>query len=174
MADNNENLPASKMAHKFLGAEPMEEVEPDYPYNSFRKEFRFYYGTLMDPSTLAKVLNIKDRPQLIPAKVIGYQCMLWGPYPALVDGPSRVAVHGLAYEVQSAKEAELLQAYETNHYARTACIIYMNRKRVLGRTFGWKGKKDDLKKGVFDLKDWQMLSWNAKVEIISTYRVLKV
>lgn len=156
MAARIANLQPSKMARKFLTAEPLSEGDLNRPYNTFRKEHYFFYGTLMDPGTLAKVLNLRDRPKLLPARVIGYRCMLWGPYPALLDSPGTV-VEGMAYEVQTPEEVERLQAYETNHYERAACLIQLrDGKRVIGRTFRWSGIEEELKEGAFDLKDWQM------------------
>jgi Gamma-glutamyl cyclotransferase, AIG2-like len=57
----------------------------------------------MDPTTLAKVLHLEERPILRPAKIIGYRCLLWGPYPALIDGKSGMSVTGVAYDVQAKK-----------------------------------------------------------------------
>lgn len=45
----------------------------------------FCYGTLMDPSLLADILGLVDKPRLRPAKLVGYSLMLWGQYPALID-----------------------------------------------------------------------------------------
>ena len=78
----------SPMARKFLKSGGRAwQPDPNYDYKAFRKEQYFFYGSLMDPATLAKVLGLKYRPELHPAHIIGYHCMLWGPYPALLDGP---------------------------------------------------------------------------------------
>jgi hypothetical protein len=76
------------MVRKFLQDQgrPWED-DPNVDYNAFRKELYFFYGSLMDPSTLVHVLKLRDRPQLLPSKIIGYSYMLWGQYPALLDGP---------------------------------------------------------------------------------------
>jgi gamma-glutamylcyclotransferase (GGCT)/AIG2-like uncharacterized protein YtfP len=119
----------------------------------------------MDPTTLAKVLNLRDRPVLLPAKILGYRCMLWGPYPALIDDYFGGTVHGMAYEVQSPKEAELLEAYETNHSENTACRIELeDGTNVRGRTFKWQGRMEDLVERVFDLRDWQMYELECSLE----------
>ena len=162
-----ENLPPlSKMARKFLNYRiPFREVKLDHPSKGFREELYFFYGTLMDPGTLAKILKLGDRPMLRPAKLIGYHCKFWGPYPALLDGPVNAAVHGMAYKVRSPKEVELLEAYETNLYTRVACRIrFEDGRTVRGGTFKWSADEGDLREGVFDLKDWQMHSLDGATE----------
>ncbi|KFY79453.1 hypothetical protein V499_01582 [Pseudogymnoascus sp. VKM F-103] len=116
----------SKVAEKSIAASPMdgmkdlgppslttrksmEAEESNYSYpplrkRAFSKEFHFFYGTLMDPQTLAKVLKLNNLPRLIPAKISGYHCKLWGECPALVGGEPDEPVYGMAYEVQSPEE----------------------------------------------------------------------
>src|SRR5438034_340656 len=84
--------------------------------DTFHKELYFFYGSLMDPSTLAQVLGLQHRPELIPAKIVGYRYKLWGRYPALQDGPPDAEVRGMAYEVQSPADKKRLEWYETCHY----------------------------------------------------------
>lgn len=150
--------PPSRTVRKFLSSGgKVWEQDPNYDYNAFRKEFYFFYGSLMDLSTLAKVLQLLFRPNLYPSQIVGYSCKLWGPYPALVDGPPGAIVYGMAYEVQSSEEADRLQAYETDHYIPRACTIKLqNGMKVGGKVFMWNVDKSLLKEGVFDLKDWQM------------------
>ncbi len=148
----------SPMARKFLKA-ANEGWEPKIykPHQGFRKQFYFFYGSLMDSQMLEKVLQLGSRPELRPAKIIGYRCMMWGQYPALVDGEQGEPVHGMAYEVQSLEERQRLEAYETDHYKNVACTIKLqDRNQVTGRTFFWNGETADLTEGRFDLKDWQM------------------
>lgn len=100
------------MARKFLHSQGKAwEQNPNYDYNAFSKTFYFFYGTLMDPNQLCRVFQSPDRPQLYPAQIVGYNCKLWRPYPALVDGPPGAIVCGMAYEVQSSAEEKGLQAY---------------------------------------------------------------
>lgn len=144
------------MIRKFLDGRHFER-DPNFDYHAFRPEFYFFYGTLMDPSTLAGVLHLQHSPKLKPAKITGYSCKLWGPYPALMDGPPGALVHGMAYEMQSPKEQKLLEDYETEQYRNGYCIIELEGdQEVMGRTFKWKGDNSLLKEGTFDLKDWQM------------------
>ena len=147
--------PPSLMIRKFLSNNSKAwEENPNYDYTAFRKTFYFFYGTLMDLVTLSKVLHLRTRAYVYPAKVIGYSCKLWGPYPALLDGPPGAIVCGRAYEVQSLAEAEILQAYETENYRAKSCLIDLQDGRLVeGKTFMWKADKACLKEGVFDLKD---------------------
>lgn len=64
----------------------------------FRPLYICFYGTLMDPTQLQKVLSLENLPTLQAASTIGWRVMLWGQYPASVFKPSNV-IHGMAYEV---------------------------------------------------------------------------
>ena len=148
----------SPMARKFSKSRGRAwQPDLDYDYGTFRKQHYFFYGSLMDPATLAKVLRLKYRPILQPAHIIGYHCKLWEPYPALLDGPPDNVVYGAAYEVQSRKEKALLEAYEADHYAITACMVrFKDCRKILGQTFAWAQDEGLLKDGTFDLKDLQL------------------
>ena len=130
----------------------------DFPaWNAFRKEPCFFYGTLMDPSVLAKVLKLRDPPTLVPANIVGYKCKRWGQYPALGDDLNGSVVEGKAYLVQTLTQRKRLEAYETDHYKIAPCLIKMqDGEEVVGNTFVWAGDEAELKEGDFDLKDWQM------------------
>ncbi|KFY10393.1 hypothetical protein V491_07669 [Pseudogymnoascus sp. VKM F-3775] len=157
MKDIKDLGPPSLMTRKFIQAEQSNYVFPPSRVRPFCKEFHFFYGTLMDPQTLAKVLKLDNLPSLIPARVSGYHCKLWGEYPALVGGEPDEPVYGMAYEIQSPEENELLQAYETDCYVRTGCIIeFEDGTEVTGNTFKWCGDKTELREGEFNLKDWKM------------------
>ncbi|KAI3394425.1 hypothetical protein diail_2675 [Diaporthe ilicicola] len=123
-----------------------------------RKGLYFFYGSLMDPTHLQRVLGLKYRPRnLEPAEVIGYHIRMWGPYPALLDGPPGSVVKGRAYEVEAGDDQDKLAHYETDNYKEHKCIIRLEGGgRIFGTTFQWAGDVDELKDGSFDLKDWQM------------------
>ena len=146
------------MARKFLhsGGKAW-DPNPNYDHKTFRKTFYFFYGTLMDSGHLAIVLQSPHRPHLYPAKIVGYSCKLWGPYPALADNPTGAVVCGVAYEVQSSMEEERLKAHETDNYLPRGCLIkFTDGSQVTGKVFKWNGDNSLLKEGTFDLKDWQM------------------
>jgi gamma-glutamylcyclotransferase (GGCT)/AIG2-like uncharacterized protein YtfP len=151
--------PISRMARKFLNAS---ESDPKYipqPPRPFQPTFFFFYGSLMDPKTLATVLDLKEPPQLQSAKVIGYHYKMWGRFPALFGGPTNAEVEGVTFKVQSAEQAQRLQDYETKHYYDSSCFIRLaDGSRVLGRTFVWSklyGQNEELHEGVFSLEDYQ-------------------
>lgn len=149
-------LPSGIARESLIKSKAWEGI-PHHGYNAFRKQYYFFYGTLMDSITLAKVLQLRNRPQLRPAQLVGYSCMRWGPYPALLDGPPGATVYGMAYEIQSPKEVERLRAYETDNYTIKSCWIdFKDGEELAGSTFVWNADKALLKEGAFDLKDWQM------------------
>lgn len=124
-----------------------------------RKELYFLYGTLMDPTQLQRVLGLRDQPrssELVPAEIVGYHTRMWGPYPALVDGPPGSVVKGMAYWVDGEEAKKRLADYETDNYREHKCAIRLEGAKISGTTFEWAGDEDDLKEGSFDLKDWQM------------------
>jgi gamma-glutamylcyclotransferase (GGCT)/AIG2-like uncharacterized protein YtfP len=123
--------------------------------NGFRVEYYFFYGTLMDHSTLAKVLDDPGWPELYPAQIVGWSCKLWGDYPALLVGPSGNVIHGMVYEVKSPKEQDRLIRYETSAYQIQKCFIeFEDGTSVVGKTFTWNADMQLLREGTFDLKDW--------------------
>lgn len=121
----------------------------------------FFYGSLMDPSVLRRVLNLAERPRLRPASIVGYHVKIWGPYPALTltDEATRTVVRGLAFEIKGSKKKDRLAAYETSNYREHKCLVCVDgsEEKVFGTTFVWAGDDDLLKDGSFDLRDWQQL-----------------
>lgn len=112
----------------------------------------------MDPSFLSEVLNLSEKPILRPAKLVGYSLKLWGPYPALIDGPPEAVVQGMVYEVKSEKHGARLADYETNAYAPAACRIHFTDDEepieTNGTIFKYAGSPLDVEDGEFDLKVW--------------------
>ncbi|KAJ5101379.1 hypothetical protein NUU61_003601 [Penicillium alfredii] len=136
---------------------PARHDSPLEPDTTFQPQYYFFYGTLMDPATLAQTLKQtrNGRPELHHAKIVGWRCKLWGPYPALVAGPPDNVIHGRAYELQSIQERDSLIAYETGVYSLRGCVIEFEDGRLVeGKTFVWGGDGDLLREGTFDLKDW--------------------
>ena len=64
---------------------------------------------------LRDVLDLETEPRLRPATITGYECKLWGQYPALLDGPKKV-IHGAVYHVEIEEYTERLASYETDNY----------------------------------------------------------
>ncbi|KAJ5664062.1 hypothetical protein N7507_004793 [Penicillium longicatenatum] len=117
----------------------------------------FFYGTLTDPSMVREILGLEFEPELRSARLSGYECKLWGQYPALLDAPGSV-VEGAVYHVETVEHGERLAAYETNNYHADPCRIrYTDGKEPaddIGYTFKFKGNRNDLSKGGFDLRVW--------------------
>ncbi|KAL2844277.1 hypothetical protein BJX68DRAFT_269804 [Aspergillus pseudodeflectus] len=119
----------------------------------------FFYGTLCHPPLLRQILNVDSELHLRPAKITGFECKLWGPYPALVDaGNPHNVVDGYVYRVETPAHAQRLAEYETGNYRAGPCqIIYTDGKTPLeevGSTFQFVGDREDLDKGRFDLDVW--------------------
>lgn len=120
----------------------------------FRVEYYFFYGSLMDRSVLARVLQKQHRPEIYPATLKGWQCKMWGDYAALVHSPG-YTTKGMAYEVRSPRERDCLVAYETDAYKIQPCLIDIGHGHsVQGKTFIWDDDTELLRYGTFDLKDW--------------------
>ncbi|KAI9038332.1 gamma-glutamylcyclotransferase family protein [Aspergillus affinis] len=125
-------------------------IAPTGPY--------FCYGTLTVPSMLAEILGHDAEPNLRPAKIVGYECKLWGQYPALLDSTTHATVEGMVYRVQTEEDGQKLATYETRSYRAIPCrILYTDGKEPAqehGHTFQFVGNFHDLTDGEFDLKVW--------------------
>ncbi|KAJ5112248.1 hypothetical protein N7532_000293 [Penicillium argentinense] len=136
-------------------------VEESWPEEAFQRHYCFFYGTLMDPDILSRVLKSSKKPPIMHrARVMGYQVKLWGLYPALLDGESLNPVDGMAYELRSQTQLDRLATYETEQYRLQACLIDLLSddgvgKTIEGVTFVWNGEQDELKEGTFNLKQWK-------------------
>ncbi|OJJ42587.1 hypothetical protein ASPZODRAFT_137202 [Penicilliopsis zonata CBS 506.65] len=151
MADGNQ---PSLMVRKFIAASknPPKLTEKR---RAFRKQFYFFYGTLMDPATLARVLQRDRAPDVRPATTVGPRLKLWGEYPARPKGSGNEVIRGVACMIESQEEADRLAAYETEMYAVKGCPIYFDDGEDSGGlTFYWVGDESLLREGTFDLKDW--------------------
>lgn len=111
-APENIPLPRSPLrgfALRYTTEEQWEEIANE-PRHEFRKRYFFFYGSLMDPATLTRVLGLSSPPRLIPAFIKPYHCKMWGLYPALFNGPRGSKVEGVAFEVQSREQVKLLSS----------------------------------------------------------------
>ena len=131
----------------------------------------FFYGSLMDPSTLQSVLSLAERPTLRPANLPGYHLKMWGQYPALIDARPMLTVPGMVFEADEHDRSEdilaKLQAYEGDNYKYRTCLVEIvgqEGEDVEASTFQWCGDTAELKEGSFDLKDYQMSKLEKEVE----------
>ena len=136
--------------------------DPHYPHGAPPEPWKpthfFFYGSLMDDQQLKKVLRLHSLPVLRPASVIGYSIKLWGPYPALVDGPPGNVVNGVVYEVQKEEHEKRLSYYETDAYRCVSCSINgEGGEQVSGKTYVWADdpNDEDLSVGSFDFEAWK-------------------
>ncbi|KAJ5084623.1 hypothetical protein NUU61_009202 [Penicillium alfredii] len=117
----------------------------------------FFYGSLLDPGILGEILGLDTKPELRPAYIEGYQCKLWGQYPALVGSVPSDIVKGAVYNVRSVAEAAKLAAYETRNYQPVSCAITYTDgiwpAQQPGSAFLFRNPRD-LSEGCFDLKVW--------------------
>lgn len=117
----------------------------------------FFYGTLSDPAMLRDVLGLETEPQLRPASITGYECKLWGQYPAILNAPEKV-VQGAVYYVETEEHGERLASYETDNYRANPCRIkYIDGNEPVddfGHVFKFVGNVRDLSDGTFDLGTW--------------------
>jgi len=151
------------MARKFQIAAQLEsdEIHPPAPPEPapWKPVHYFFYGSLMDGQQLAGVLRLDFQPVLRPASIVGYSIKMWGPYPALIDGPAGNVVNGVVYEVQEEVHEKWLAYYETDAYRCTRCGIKLGAggEVITGKTFVWADDADDedLSVGSFDLGAWK-------------------
>ncbi|KAI9923890.1 hypothetical protein AWENTII_008262 [Aspergillus wentii] len=121
-------------------------------------EYFFFYDALMDPSTLARVIQRPGQPNIRRARVQGWTCKLWNGYPALIEGniPNPNIVYGVAYEVQTERERDLLVQFETEAYKLQPAGIWFEDDNTL--TIGWmflcNREEEGLQDGTFDLQAW--------------------
>lgn len=105
------------------------------------KELYFFYGSLMDPSVLQRVLGLPERPVLKPAGLYGWHMKMWGRYPVLTDEGPIELTRGMVYEVEGSELKDRLAAYETERYREQMCEISIDgvKETVTGKTFVWAG-----------------------------------
>ncbi|THY67285.1 hypothetical protein D6C86_10619 [Aureobasidium pullulans] len=134
--------------------------------SSSQSNIYFVYGSLMDPSTLQSALQTIFPPTLHPATLTGYHIKMWGSYPALLPSSLSSSVNGMVFEINAFEHAKQIQQrleeYEGPNYKLEECVVEVRGRgdegvrRVRARVFGWIGGEEELKEGVFDLKDYQM------------------
>ncbi|GFF58622.1 conserved hypothetical protein [Aspergillus udagawae] len=134
----------------------------------------FFYGTLTDPLMIGEILELDKEPKLRPAYIMGYECKMWGQYPALLNCPGSV-VEGAAYHVHTTRDAERLAVYETGNYrAESYLIKYMDGKEPsedLGYMFKFVRDQRELSEGDFDLKVW--LRWMGRQAAVNKLEAAK-
>lgn len=98
----SKNTPDMTRKSTGAGQTPQEYIQSRD--TSWHEQFYFFYGTLMDLSTLTNVLEHCGRPETYAAFITEYRMKLWGQYPALVDEDTDQRISGRAYRVTSNEE----------------------------------------------------------------------
>ena len=156
----------SPMVRKFLAAQDDSDYadlacEPE----PWKPVYYFFYGSLMDERKLTQILRLDSPPVLRPASIVGYSIKMWGPYPALIDGPPGNVVNGMAYEVQKEGHENRLAYYETDAYKCASCFIKPGTggDQIFGKTFVWADDSNDgdLSPGSFDFETWKKAHYGS-------------
>ncbi|KAJ5561787.1 hypothetical protein N7535_003753 [Penicillium sp. DV-2018c] len=128
------------------------QAPKDSPANGpFLPGYFFFYGHLMDPSTLARALQQPEAPDLRPARVLGYSIKMHGrDDPALVWGPPENVVDGVAGEIRSQEQFERICGFGCEKFEASPCYIEFVEEEgegevVKGETFLWQGDHGELR-----------------------------
>jgi hypothetical protein len=131
------------MARKFRAA--LASGEPirggsDEPYKP-RPFLYFFYGTLKDPKTLARIAGIEeDEPEMMEAKAETKYLKYWGVYPVLCSGKWGQTVHGVVWKAPTVEVVERLRAYETEYYREQLIRVVLNNgEEDFAKAFVWNG-----------------------------------
>jgi gamma-glutamylcyclotransferase (GGCT)/AIG2-like uncharacterized protein YtfP len=163
--------PSDQKANRNIMLEKFQaNVKPSLGQYTYIPKPFFFYGSLMDPLRLQEVLQLPARPILKPARVKSYKIMLWGQYPALVDGPNNSCVDGMAYVVETEKQQKMLEHYETDVYSVEGIRISIEGKEVFGTTFMWADDPTKLMEGTWSLEEWKN---GVEEEMASHFRPLE-
>lgn len=111
------------------------------PMRQFEEVYYFFYGTLMDPSTLGKVLKCPDTPDVNEATIEAHRIKFWGEYVALVIGFPEQTIHGVACKIKSEEEADGLAGWLRMRPQCTELMVVLfvsrtNRPYLGGLSFG--------------------------------------
>ncbi|KAF1345547.1 hypothetical protein BDV97DRAFT_361359 [Delphinella strobiligena] len=125
----------------------------------------FFYGSLMDAGTLQSVLECAERPRLLSAtaKIRGYECKMWGMYPAIIritprdeDGDEDETIPGKLYEPSPLEHIDAmsietkLRNWEGANYRLISCIVQVEG---IGGIEGEKGEK---------VEGWRFERWRIE------------
>ncbi|KAJ5793653.1 hypothetical protein N7457_000252 [Penicillium paradoxum] len=145
--------PPSETTRNLLPETSPHQIPPNPPtHDAFLPGYFFFYGTLMDPPTLASIMQVPKAPPMHPARVVGYSVKMNGPYPALVWGPPEHAVDGVACQILAREHFERICGYEEGYEANPCYIEVLGKEgasvdAIKGETFIWKGDYGELRDG---------------------------
>ncbi|KAI1168584.1 hypothetical protein F5B18DRAFT_595724 [Nemania serpens] len=147
---------------------------------TFEPFYFFFYGSLQVRSVLRSVCDIKHKEEddddddaifRTNASIRGWEVKMWGPYPALIpaiadaDGEDG-RVRGVAWLCEKHEHVTRLCSYETDAYRIAYCDVEVpsadgNGVEILknARTFVSIFAAHELRRGAFDLEDYQENIW---------------
>jgi len=124
----------------------------------------FFYGSLMDPTTLCNILETSSTPILYPARLSGYNMKMWGPYPAITKSSSEdtASIDGMLFRLDKQSQFDKLADYETEAYTWSQVDVEVQGRdgcsqTVSARVFVWAGSLKQLSEGRFDLREFQLM-----------------
>jgi hypothetical protein len=139
----------------------------------YQPVYYFFYGTLTQPETLKRILDLKEEPLLRKAQIVGYSLTNWGDYLTLLGGPPDNVVSGYAYMVQSDDDEQKHAYYETLAYKAAPCLITfadgVQQVQAMGRTFMYAGDAAALKEKRFDRKLWAQQMSQGSISYSNKY-----
>ncbi|KAI9593704.1 hypothetical protein BDF19DRAFT_334751, partial [Syncephalis fuscata] len=113
----------------------------------------FFYGSLMHPKVLTRVLSKNDLPgpdEGVPAVLMGYRRhpIMHAAYPACVPGRDKDTVQGLFVQGLTEEHICLLDYFEGNEYTRERVLVVIGNEAdgtattVEADTYIWCGNND--------------------------------
>jgi len=121
----------------------------------------FFYGSLMDSTTLCNILGVSTDPIMHPAKLSGYHMKMWGPYPAIIKSSAAHEIDGMLFRLDKQSQFDKLAEYETEAYTWAQVDVDVEvgdgrTQAVSARVFVWAGSLKQLRDGRFDLEKFQI------------------
>ncbi|KAJ5135599.1 uncharacterized protein N7515_004877 [Penicillium bovifimosum] len=126
-----------------LQSDPTQAPKDSATNGPFLPGYFFFYGPLMDPSVLARVLQLpeSEAPRLRPARVVGYSVMMHGKEPVLVWGPPESVVEGVAGEIRSLELFERICGVGEGRFEACPCYIEFGVVDEGGEAEGEEGEE---------------------------------
>lgn len=126
--------------------------------------YYFFYGSMTDPATLKRILNLDEAPKLHEAYIVGYTVARKNNLPALIDGPRAEEVKGYAYFVGSEAEGAKLRECHSKQYKVAPCLVHFRDgnkvTRIPGNVFKHVGDAEAFLEPT-DTQDWVHVSMES-------------
>lgn len=139
---------------------------PHNPYISLLQYpvYYFFYGSMADPATLKRTLNLDETAKLHEAYIVGYTVARKDGRPALIDGPQGEVVKGYAYFVGSEAEGKKLREGHPKQCRVAPCLVHFLDgnmvTRISGNVFKHVGDAEAFLEPV-ETQDWVHVSMES-------------